>query len=523
MHIDLSLSNGSFIFKNFMQAFSSIIIVSSLAIILFLFHLFFKNKTLIKNPVNIFIINLILVDFLKSLIHLPLFCINLEAILNPASELRSKTDFICNLNLILTILFETVQLYSFIAISYERLRMVNYPLLLAAKRLRLSLILLILTWTLSISTTVLFYLIVSYHSNFVNINQNQCYLDLFHLLGSNNFDNSNNYSSNLTLSSNLDANYLEFEKQNEIIDIYHLVFTFITIGITFLIYLRILILLKEHDRKLSQHIEPNTPNPEPKTITKYIRELYVKNIILIQKPKNQTVPVKNDLILGVNPHKLDTIKTNPNPEIVYNEIITDNHNKVVSDDKPDENFVTNLIDKPLLEVANQLEQNNDNNDLNDREKTSSSNVSNPKNLPVQICDENGCVKTQKKVFFKNNKVEGDICIVSKNGANKEIGKRRLEARMTKKTFIIMVSFVSCRVFYIMAVLIRTSDHYFVFDAEILHLNSYLEIFFTILSFFSCFVNALSFIIVTEYFRNLTKDYILKLSKNFIKNNKVSSS
>lgn len=105
------------------------------------------------------------------------------------------------------------------------------------------------------------------------------------------------------------------------------------------------------------------------------------------------------------------------------------------------------------------------------------------------------------------KVDGDVCLMSHGGnKNREKGKRRLEARTAKKTFMIMLSFLSCQFMSLCSIIVHkmpifTENKQVIdgFDQKFFAL-SLLGIFFTILSFLSCFFNAFTFIVVTDYFK-----------------------
>jgi hypothetical protein len=142
--------------------FSAIIGSVSLVSISFLLFIFFKNKSLIKNSVNIFVLNLVFIDLAQAAIHLPIFSYSIELIFvaerinTLIDSFFGKSNIICNLNSFMSTLFETAQVLSFVVISYERFKIVLSPLLNQSNRFKLSKILLSLSWTFSLLITIFY-------------------------------------------------------------------------------------------------------------------------------------------------------------------------------------------------------------------------------------------------------------------------------------------------------------------------------------------------------------------------------
>ena len=126
---------------------------------------------------------------------------------------------------------------------------------------------------------------------------------------------------------------------------------------------------------------------------------------------------------------------------------------------------------------------------------------------VKVKKEEAVVKQEAQEV----KLEGDVCLMGHAGnKNREKGKRRLEVRTAKKTFIIMISFLSCRIMFLLAIVIRKLP-FFTRSGLVVHnfhekffALSQIAIYFTILSYLSCFFNSFTFILVTDFFKHEAK-------------------
>lgn len=235
----------------YMYAIIFLIDLVSLFIIFLLIYIFKKNKSLIKNSVNIFILNLVFVDLLRCLIQLPIYSLSIHFTFSETYQILTNLSYtyltvLCNLNIGFNLLFEIVQLLSFLAISYERYKIVGSPFLNSNKRLSLAKILLIFTWFLGITLTITFILVISLISNFQNFSstKNSCYLDVFSLA----FDMYYNTNSKQLLYEQTQVDLRN--KQNDIVDYFHLIFSIISFSITGYFYTRIILFLKFHEKNL---------------------------------------------------------------------------------------------------------------------------------------------------------------------------------------------------------------------------------------------------------------------------------
>ena len=402
------------IIKSVIQVISAVIVVISLAIILFVVFLFKKNKSLVKNSINIFILNLILIDLLKCCFYIPMLTYGLELIvvnyLNKSTTNANMEEIVCNLNSVLVIFFETIELISFTAISYERQRMIISPLTLPNKRINFSKAVLIVTWTIALVLTLIVFVGISYQSNFDNLNPNtnNCHLYIFHI-------------TNVSDSKAMRLNYV----QNKVYDYYHLAITFVSFGITLYFYLKIFYYLKMHEQKFESNYL---------RITKEMSKITARlNIITPMKRASLTIDQRNSIV--------------------------------------------ELSKKPSF-------------------------------ISVYSAPGVFTLKLKNNLKINNVSVEGDVCILNKS--TREKGKRKLEVRMSKKSLIIMTSFVSLRIFFISSIILR---QYSFKDgvADVAKFKIFLlEILFIWLSFFSCFLNSFTFIMVTDFFKQQAKQNFTRL-------------
>jgi hypothetical protein len=117
-----------------------------------------------------------------------------------------------------------------------------------------------------------------------------------------------------------------------------------------------------------------------------------------------------------------------------------------------------------------------------------------KSSNAQVFGENGSIYAVKKNV---EQIEGDVCRMPTNKKSKMKGKRRLEANTAKKTFVLMLAFLTWRICYLIGLAARQSS---ASSVELLPIKYRAEVTFTQISFFSCFFNAFAFILVTDFFK-----------------------
>jgi hypothetical protein len=145
--------------------------------------------------------------------------------------------------------------------------------------------------------------------------------------------------------------------------------------------------------------------------------------------------------------------------------------------------------------------------FNRSSQVSSSAVENPPKIQVHVLT--GGIMTVSSGFHLNNvKVEGDICMINREGK-----KRRLETRMTKKTMIIMTSFIILQIVFLCSTILKQITYSVkdLYDELVLY---YLQMILVCASFLSCFFNSLTFIIVTPVLKEQTKQSAEKVNSFF---------
>lgn len=230
--------------KTTLQVVVALISLISLGAISFLAYLFSKSKSLFKNSVNYFLANCILIDLLKVCLNIPVLIFSLEVISNAIQFNQNNNvqhNIACNLNAYILVFFDTIQLISFTAVSFERLRMVKLPLLPLNKRIRLTRKLLIASWVISIAFTIVLFLSVSIWSQFENFItlDNKCFIDFFHIyIYSSNFANQTSSVAELNIIQNL------------IFDSYNFAITLVCLSMSVAFYIKIYTYLKKHNLEM---------------------------------------------------------------------------------------------------------------------------------------------------------------------------------------------------------------------------------------------------------------------------------
>jgi len=170
-------------------------------------------------------LNLIIVDFMKAIISIPFIAYSFDTILNRnifEYFNNIEVNILCNSNIFLTCFFETIQLISFAAISFERLRMVKSPLIAINVRIKLTKKLLIATWSTATLLWFILFLTISTVSGFKNLN----------------FQNTTSevYKTKIDIMAH----------QNIIYDSYNLLITIIVLFFSIYNYVKISLFLKHH-------------------------------------------------------------------------------------------------------------------------------------------------------------------------------------------------------------------------------------------------------------------------------------
>ena len=153
----------------FIHTLSALIVLSSSLIIIFILYLFYKNKHLIKNTINIFILNIIINDLLKCIIYIPIvnisFHIVLEMLRNYSDGIRPAIStqrlILCNLNCATGVFFETIQLIGMILISFERYKIIVSPPKTSRRQFQLAKGLIYASWVVSLLFTFVVFVVIS--------------------------------------------------------------------------------------------------------------------------------------------------------------------------------------------------------------------------------------------------------------------------------------------------------------------------------------------------------------------------
>ena len=243
--------------KLFIHILSGLIIVLSTTIITFLLYLFIKNKRLVRNSINIFILNIIVNDLLKCSIYLPILNGSFDIIYRTIAKYLDENiympdngilTFFCNFDCLLGIFFETIQLVGMVFISFERYSMIVMPPTSKEKKFKQAKLYIYITWTISFTTTLSLFLLISIVSDFENMNNSNCHIDLFHL-NIHSFDFHKN-ATNIEFINFMNEQKRMSLVQNRIYDIYSIVITFIAITLILGVYGKIFFYLRNHAKKI---------------------------------------------------------------------------------------------------------------------------------------------------------------------------------------------------------------------------------------------------------------------------------
>jgi hypothetical protein len=183
----------------------------------------------------------------------------------------------------------------------------------------------------------------------------------------------------------------------------------------------------------------------------------------------------------------------------------------------EENKQTEIINS---ETANQQQE--DQTDESNGKKVEKRNSSN-----VCVHSMSGNILSKKKSELNKEdhlNVVGDVCVMGNESENKRMnilrGKRRLELRTTKKALVILASFLICKIFFIISIVLKRVSINFKANSSLLtehiKLLNFIQILFVLLSFSSCFFNSFTFIIVTDFLRMEAKKYVVCLSNPIVK-------
>lgn len=243
--------------KLFIHILSGLIITLSTIIITFLLYLFAKHKRIVRNSINIFILNIIINDLLRCTIYLPSLNYSVDIIYRTIANyldhhIYTPNDKVltlfCNFQCFLGIFFETIQLVGMVFISFERYTMIVLPPTTKEKKFKLAKFYIYVTWGVSLATTLTVFILISVFSELENINNYNCHIELFHL-NIHSFDFHQN-STNIEF-----IDYVNDQKQmsliqNRIYDICSIVITFIAITIILCFYAKIFFYLRNHAKKI---------------------------------------------------------------------------------------------------------------------------------------------------------------------------------------------------------------------------------------------------------------------------------
>jgi hypothetical protein len=254
-------------------ASGALFIALALISITLLFFIFHKHRSLINNSVNIFVLNVVAIDLAKALLQQPVFLYSVGSILlAETSDLFQKSSnnqngsatVLCGINASLNLVFEVAQMLSFVAISYERYKIVLSPLLNQTKRLVLAKRLLALIWCVALSVMITLTLAVFLAMSGENVG---CAIDVFHYHAQKNVAVMHKNGANFTYiksSSNLafynSSRAWKRNLQNWSFDAFLLVFTAVSLLITGYFYARIILFLKLHEENMAKKLSIGVGN-----------------------------------------------------------------------------------------------------------------------------------------------------------------------------------------------------------------------------------------------------------------------
>ena len=256
----INLIQSSNIFNIILYVSGSFLILCSFVPISLIFCVFYTNRSLLHNSVNMFIVNLIVVDLIKIVLNQPIFTYSIYLLTeykrtSVESAYFRDLNMVCGMHTFLNVLFEIVQSLSFVAISYERFKIVLTPMLNAAKRLILSKILIAVSWSLSLFLAILIAFIISIYSNFSNFSTERigCFADIYH--------SSYTYDSEPSITYFNQSSYLEQQSfanlQNKVLDVFHFCTSVMCIVTSGYFYMQIFLFLRFHEEKMSKHQRQN--------------------------------------------------------------------------------------------------------------------------------------------------------------------------------------------------------------------------------------------------------------------------
>nr|QVK45774.1 G protein-coupled receptor [Proales similis] len=460
----------------------SVIFFASILIIILLLVIFRKNKSLIKNSINIYILNLASIDLIKCLLHLPVFIASIETINNIENSLLAnrylQINLVCTVNSALSTLFEVLQFASFVSIAYERLQMIISPLNNPQKRLLIAKLFLLFNWIVAIFLTILIQVVIAVVSNYRNLSSTEhgCFVDLFHI----SIHMLELLSGNETLDDR--TIYSEFEFQTALFDYSYLAYTLACFSLTIFCYLRIIWFLNRHEKNLFKQnkVESAKENKNAETVDTVV-----------------SMPVRRPIVVvdNVEPAKAAEKAGEEKKENQICDIVVDSLPSARVENVTQDTVMHRLVHDAVPSPNSPIDQ----------PKTVELVELNPVSKVIVHTD--GGDQTVRRISDLNHanqmNVVGDICVVGPSKQNREKGKRRLEVRTTKKAVTILVSFLACRIFYIAAVILRRSGIFMSEDPtvhQMIWTLSRIEKFFALISFASCFFNSFTFIMVTDFFR-----------------------
>jgi hypothetical protein len=272
-----------------------------------------------------------------------------------------------------------------------------------------------------------------------------CFLDIYHL--------------KILLANLSSYNHLEIEgirnMQNNYIDLFHLIFSVVGFMLSGYFYTRIILFLKLHEKKIFKKVDTTEQNNPIQAFAVTLNQTEETNTGLTQNTGPIPVaPIVVTTAVALAPLEDETCVAIPT-------------NNVVAATTKDETAV----------------------ERRDSEATQMIMINR-----FVVHTDNSTVGILEKEYFK---IEGDICCMTTNKNTKVKSKRRLEVKTAKKTFILTIAFLSCRICYLIAILVR---QIYSQSPQVLRLKANIEIFLILASYLSCFFNSFTFILVTDFFK-----------------------
>lgn len=463
----------------------SLISFASIFLIISLMKIFYQHKSLIKISVNIFMINLVILDLFKCITLLPMFSYSIYTMypISVSEYTHGYENTYCYTEAFLSLGIEIAQYLSFVAISYERFKIILSPHLNSTKRLLMAKVLLAMSWILSlaISLTLLLLLIFLQNEESHNKEIEVCDLHLYHRFSFDYLDYSNG-----TTNSSLHYVY-------DFANIYDYTYIFMYVACFLLstyFYTRIIHFLKLHEKRISHNGTNEITLGSQSDLTQ-------RNNVL------RTLGLKNNKVSAHSQNSLNETAIHPDPISVVQSSCDATISIQPQQYSRQQQKQANHFSNNKRSAARTIE-------VQPRPTFSIRQVS-----VVVVHDLNRQMVIAKRNL---NNVQGDICVLNANTTNREVGKRNLEVRTAKRTFIIMISFFLFRLFGILPIIV--AQIYGLTNTNSDTVLNYIDICFNLVSFLSCFFNTFTFIIVNDLFKKEFQTTCLYFKNIFFRNSKM---